>query len=283
VPPSAAKPSESPRGAYGLRIEGLDGASRLLVPVPEAWPRLRLEHEPTDPGPVRDGISNDSARMTLAGGGMIEVERPRGLATIRTSRRLDAAALVHPYLAPIAAVLAYWHRHESFHGAAIVVDGGAWGLLGGRHDGKSSLAAWMALHGGDVLCDDMIVVDGSNAFTGPRSLDLRGEAAEHLGAGEPLGVVGARERWRLELPQRGASVPLRGWVFLAWADRVELGELPPAGRLSGLSAHRGIRVPPNNPVLLLELAALPAWRFARPRAWEQLGSSCDLLLEALSR
>jgi hypothetical protein len=269
-------------GAYGLRLDGVDEAAALLVDVPTDWPRLRLERGIGLASADADVLSDSSARLILKSGGEIVLEREPSLATIRTPSALRIAEVVHPYLAPVAAVLAYWHGRESFHGAAITVDGGAWGLLGDRGDGKSSLAAWFALNGVAVVCDDMLIVDREQAFAGPRSVDLRQDAAQELGAGEALGTVGARQRWRLALETHSAALPLNGWVFLGWDRDVAVERVTAAERLKALSHNRGVAVPPTDPALLLELASLPAWRFARPKRWSGIAESAERLLETLA-
>ena len=44
----------------------------------------------------------------------------------------------------------------------------------------------------DRSADDLLVLDGRTTFVGPRSIDLREDAAAQLGAGEAIGVTGAR-------------------------------------------------------------------------------------------
>jgi hypothetical protein len=128
--------------------------------------------------------------------------------------------LVHPHLAPGAAVLARWLGRETLHAGAVLAGGGAWAMLGDRESGKSSTLDWLAAHGHPVLADDLLVLDGSDVLAGPRCIDLRADAAQRLGAGEPLGVVGTRERWRLRLGPLASSAPLRGWGILDWGDDV---------------------------------------------------------------
>jgi hypothetical protein len=189
---------------------------------------------------------------------------------------------VHPYLAPAAAVIARWMGRESMHAGAFAVDGRALGVVGTREAGKSSTLAWLARDGIDVLCDDMLIVDGPRPLAGPRSIDLRRDAAERLGAGEPIGVTGARERWRLRLAPLARGATLAGWVFLAWGERVEVRQLPGPERLARLAAERGLRLPPARPDALLELTSLPAWELRRPRGWESLPAAADRLLALAS-
>ena len=118
-------------------------------------------------------------------------------------------------------------------------------------------------------------------FAGPRSVDLRRETAERLGAGEELGVIGARERWRVGLPPIEPEVPLAGWVFLEWGDEVAVTPVEPGERLARLLHHRGVRLPPASHEALLGLAALPAWEVRRPPDWDSLADSGERLLDVL--
>jgi hypothetical protein len=178
--------------------------------------------------------------------------------------------LVHPYLAPAAAVIGRWLGRESVHAGAIAVDGRALGVVGARGAGKSSALAWWALDGGEVLCDDLLVIDGRATFAGPRSIDLREDAATQLGAGEPIGVTGARERWRLRLAPIRDHHDLVGFVFFAWGDGVSVRQLGVGERLERLVPQRGLRLEPARQDAVLDLASLPAWEISRPRSWASL-------------
>jgi hypothetical protein len=270
------------RGAYGLRLYGLDGVDDMLVAAQPDWPLLRLEVREAPGGavaPQADALGPDDARIRLRTGGQVIIDRIAGVAVIETAHPLTPAAIIHPYLAPVAAVAAYWHRRESFHGGAIVQDGRAWAILADRDAGKSTLLARLALDGMAVLADDQVIVEDRMCFAGPRAVDLRGPAAEHLASGEPLGVVGARERWRLSLGSVPSVVELAGWFHLEWGEGYAVAELSAARRLELLAAHRGLRVPPRSATMLLDLAALPAYTLRRPRSWEALERSASMLLD----
>jgi hypothetical protein len=268
-------------GAYGLALPALEGVRELLVPAASDWPTLELKQEPGRATATLETVGDRDARLLLRNGGEIEVEREGPRALFRVPEPLGPAELLHPYLAPVASVVAHWSGRESLHAAAIVVDGAAWALLGDRESGKSSTAAWLARAGVPVLCDDVLVLDGASALAGPRVIDLRAEPARLLGAGEALGVVGERERWRLRLQPVPSAVPLAGWVSLAWGDRVELETVSAAARIALLVAHRALRVPATDPAILVELAALPALELRRPRVWSSLPEAARRLLERL--
>jgi hypothetical protein len=273
-------PHAGPVGAYGLRLEGVGAARSLLVPADPNWPTLEIRSEVGSP-PWRDSdvVSDSEAKLRLQTGGEIRMKRASGLVVFTMQRRLGEWEVVHPYLAPVAAVAGYWFDRESFHAGAFVVDGAAWGVLGVREAGKSTLLAGLALRGIAVVSDDMLILDGDMPFAAPRAIDLRPSAAHRLGVGEPLGVVGARERWRLRLGPVGDTAPLRGWIFPAWGDRVEAFGLSPHERIARLSAQRGLRLQARDPTRLLDLASLPAWELRRPRDWDDLDASTDLLLD----
>ena len=268
-------------GAYGLRIEGARGAASLLVAVPAEWPEITLRTRIGTAAPGGEYVSETEARLRLRNGGEITIDRSEGEVVFTVPEPVSDQALVHPYLAPAAAVIARWLGREPFHAGAFCLPGGAWGVLGEREAGKSSLLAWLALQGRDVLCDDMLVIAGDTAFAGPRSVDLRRETALHLGAGEELGMVGARERWRVGLPPIDPEVPLAGWIFLEWGDEVSVSPVEPGERLARLLHHRGVRLPPASHEALLGLSALPAWELRRPQDWASLADAGEALLDAL--
>jgi hypothetical protein len=270
-------------GAYGLRLAGLDAAALLLVPARPEWPLFKVASKPGRASSRYDRVGDDRACLALQNGGEIEIDRTPGRIVFRLPDEIEAPELVHPYLAPAAAVIAPWFGRESFHAGAFVTGGGVWALVGEREAGKSSTLAWLALRGYDVVCDDILVVEGMSAFAGPRSIDLRGEAARYLGAGEPLGTVGVRERWRVQLGPVAEELTMRGWVFLAWSERVEAAPLSGAERLRRLFANRGARLPPTRPALLLDLADLPGWELRRPPGWGSLPAAGERLLEIVAR
>jgi hypothetical protein len=266
-------------GAYGLRLAGLESASELLVPVGPAAPLYAVEAAVADPMTAPEYAGDDRAELQLRSGGRIEIDRVAGTVRFEIAHPVRPDELVHPYLAPAAAVIARWHGHESLHAGAFAVDGSAWGVLGTREAGKSSTLAWLALAGAEVLCDDLLVVDGRTALVGPRSIDLRADAADRLGAGEPIGVTGARERWRLRLDGAGDGHALAGWIFLAWGDRVATRSLGASERIQRLIPQRATSLAPTRADAVLDLATLPAWEVSRPRDWASLPQAGERLLE----
>jgi hypothetical protein len=271
-------------GCYGFRLNGVERALRLLVDVPAGWPELTLATVAATGRevPEMDVVGPAAATLPLHGTGWMEIERDASRVVFHLPEDPGHEELVHPYLAPGAAVLARWAGREAFHAGAVLAGDGAWAVLGDREAGKSSTLAWLALNGHPVLADDLVVLDGTHVLAGPRCIDLRGDAAARLGAGEPLGVVGTRERWRLVLDGVPARVPLRGWILLEWAEEVGVAPVRGPERLLRLIPHRSVRLAPPAAGALVELASLPVLAFRRPRRWDALADAGERLVAALS-
>jgi len=154
-------------------------------------------------------------------------------------------------------------------------------VLGAKEMGKSSLMMGLHRAGIPVLADDVLVLDGDTAYSGPRCLDLRRSAAEHFEAGEYLGVVGTRERWRVTLPPVPAQLPFGGWVLLDWSDQVEIGRPDATAKITALAANRGLTAPGVPTEGLIDLLGYPMIEFARPRVWDQADESLARLLDAI--
>ncbi len=281
----SSRPPE--RGAYGFRLRGgavdVDGAQELLVDAPSSWPELELRCR-VDAGPLPEyeSVSEHHAELRLTAGGSVAIERAPLRAEYALPRAVTPGALVHPHLAPVAAVAARWLGRESFHGGTVVIGGGAWALLGDKEAGKSTTLAGLALAGHGVLSDDLLVLDGFTALAGPRSIDLREQSAHELGAGEPLGRIGLRDRWRLALDPVAAELPLRGWIVLGWGDGPpSLTPIRGADRLRQVVPHRAVRLLPADPAALVALSALPCLQLRRERAWSSLATTTQLLAEQL--
>ena len=235
-------------GAYGFELAGAAGAATQLVTAEPGWPTLEIQRLTGASTIRRSMVGADRAEIVLVAGDQLILERAPLRATFTTRTPLSDDALIHPYLAPAAAIAGYWLGREAFHAGAFVIDHGVWAVLGDKGSGKSSLLAWLAQQGHGIFADDALVLEGAMAFAGPRSIDLRAEPATRLAAGEPIGVVGDRERWRLELGQVAGRCRLRGWVFLGWGESVELTPVSAGVSLQQLFAHRMIKgLPPPDP------------------------------------
>src|SRR5581483_9726346 len=181
-------------------------------------------------------FGNAGARLQLGPSVVIDLVREPASATFRTRDALDGRALLHPYLGAAASVAAAWHGRESLHAGAFVHRGRAWGVLGERTAGKSSLLAVLHELGRPIVADDILVLDGLAALAAPRSVDLRREAAEALGIGVPLGRV-----------------------WLGWGDAIEVATVGARERLRRIASQLTIPNVPARADALLELAALPGF------------------------
>ena len=271
---------------YGFQIEGLREPERFLVPVEPAAPTLTIVHEAREPfvdralepGTVR--VEPDKAELWMGDGDRILLDRATLTARFVTRERFDDEVLLHPYLGLPAAIASHWLGRQTLHGGAFRRGGGAWAVVGARAAGKSSILAWVLQHGHEVMTDDILILERGHLFAGPRSVDLRGEAAVRLG-GEELGVVGSRSRWRLRPEAVPPRAPLAGLVHLRWDDRIAIDPLRPPDRLEAIVQHCVIRPRREESLAYLELASLPAWRFTRPRNLDALDGANTELLDAL--
>ncbi|MFC5926631.1 hypothetical protein [Micromonospora vulcania] len=238
-----------------------------------------LVRQVTDqPPPPPVPLDNWRGTRVLADGRTLAVDRLRGTATFY-GPPLTPDVLAHPYLAPVATTVNRWAGRETFHSGAFVLDGRAWAVLGPRTAGKSSLLAALAARGVPVLADDILVVDGSDAFAGPRCVDLRQAVP---GVALPTRPVRGGERLRVALPPIASRVPLGGWLFLCWGGALALTRLPGTTLLARLAGLRSFGELPSDPAALLSIAALPAWELSRPRDWAALDDTHRLLAETIA-
>jgi hypothetical protein len=269
-------------GCYGFRLIGAHEAADLLVEAPASWPELELRREPVGPGgPEVDSVGPDRAELPLYGG-WVTVQRSPASATFYLPAPPPDRDLVHPYLAPAAALAARWAGRESFHAGAVMAGGGAWVVLGAKESGKSTTLGWLATAGHPVVADDLIVVDGDAVLAGPRCIDLRAASAQALAAGTPLGVVGVRERWRMPIGPVPARVPLSGFVTLSWDDELAVDTLRGPERMLALIPYRSVQLAPAEPQVLMELGSLPVLRLRRPRRWDALAAAGERLVAAIA-
>ena len=273
------------RGCYGFRVTG--------VPARPRSPRRRarqlahaLAAHTSGPAeaPPRRTSSDPSVRALTMHGGWIAIERSPSRATFHVPTPPPDRDLVHPYLAPAAAVAARWAGRESFHA--------------GRGDPRRRRVGDPRRQGEREEHDARL--DGARR-AGPCSrttcwwstgmerspvlaASTCGEpSAERLGAGDPLGVVGVRERWRVGLGPVPRAVPLRGWITLAWDDEIGVDAATAArSGCSRLMPFRSVRVAPERPERLIELSSLPVLRLRRPRRWEALPEAGGRLLDAIA-
>ncbi|MEA2248305.1 MAG: hypothetical protein QOH46_2834 [Solirubrobacteraceae bacterium] len=265
-------------GAYGVAFADLGGPDS--PEPPRTWPRWTVAQEigPADDSPGMD-VWDDRARIGMPSVGEFRLDRERRHIVVRVRERWSAEVLLHPGLAPAASVIAHWMGRAGLHAAAVTVGGRAWGLLGDKGAGKSTTAANLVGLGCGLVTDDLLVVDDMEAFAGPAALDLREDVGPDHG-GQPLGVIGGRERWRAPSRIDALSAPLGGWVQLAWSDdgATTCEEVGPPGRVQALD--RSTLLPPEG-AHLLRLADAPMVRFTTHHAPGQARADALRLLETL--
>jgi len=160
---------------------------------------------------------------------------------------------------------AYWGDRIPLHAGAVGIDGKAWLIATTKAGGKSTTLALLAIAGHPVLADDLSVIDsGLHVHRGPRFIDLRQEAAEALGVGEYVGVLGVRERWRYRIADAPLTLPLGGIFIPTWGEPA-IEHIAGSARLGPLAASLALRVPAPWDQLLLNIASsVPMVRWSRP-------------------
>ena len=274
---------QSPRalGAYGLRLSGVNGIDEFLVDAPADWTPVDLVLRSGAVATREGWTEGRRARFVTLSGGLVELDLDRGEAILTAAHTPRAEEIVHPYLSSIGAMAGYLKAQESFHAGAVEMAGGAWGVVGDREAGKSSTLAAFTVAGFPLVCDDTLVMRAGAALAGPRSIDLRQDAARSLGLGEELGMVGTRERWRLRVGPVEPEVELRGWIFLEWGDELDVAPLPVPDVLSRLLQQRAVKLPPREPGAILELASLRGLLLRRPRGLEGLSATIEAIVSSI--
>lgn len=132
-------------------------------------------------------------------------------------------------LGSIFGALCYQNDLLPLHASAVDFAGGVAAFLGDSGAGKSTLAACLNRRGHDIVCDDICLLDPTDAAV-PRVVPVTGwlklwnQSLEHLGevAREEYRVHSAEDKYRVYL--RGsdpAPRPLHHLVFLERADERE--------------------------------------------------------------
>ncbi len=270
-------------GAYGLRIDGLNLPARWTASVGLANPVLAIEVAVGGAGgpPAQSWLDGDHAELRLTDGGGLRMARGARQASFWFAHAPTPDELLHPWLAPAAAVTQLWAGREAFHGGAFMSGAGGVLVLAAKEGGKSTtLAVLAAEHRRDIVTDDLIIVVDGAVAAGPRCLDLRAG-----GPGHGLDLRAARavrrgDRLRVELPPAPADAPVAGVAVLSWGPRLELERVAPARRLATLLPHRMFagRLP-GDPAAALALAALPMVTVTRPRGDGGLGDAARAIAD----
>lgn len=265
-------------GAYGLSVRGLAGAAPWMQPQPPDAPtmhvRVRTGGGDDRPSHVDDG----SADVRLLGGGRLRARRGEAGVDYMLPAVPPDGDLLHPYLAPAAALWWRWSGREAVHGGAFEGRGGAVLVLGEKAAGKSTTLAWLANAGAGILTDDLAILDGRQVLAGPRSIDLR--TAARVPPGNTAVRSGARAR--VSLPRAPARVPLAGVAVLVWGPALDVTAVPVEQRWPVLAPQRMYPSLGADPVSLLDLVAAPMTRFTRPKDPATLAAVGQAMLHEFS-
>lgn len=255
--------------AYGLTFGGMlaAGLGGLLASESTELPPVLLAWDPTHLVEPRVGIREDDAVLPLLLGGHLVANRPATTATFTGTPKPDSQYLAHPGLASVGAIFSHWHGRLAFHGGGVIAGNAAYGVLGDREAGKSTTLASLAVEGRNILSDDLLVLDHGQALRGPRTIDLRPDAAAHVPA--DLYPVRNDARRRMLLSYVPERVPLAGWIVLSTSESVSVQAVEPRDRLGVLAGQLAIRVAPSSPEDFLIAASAPMWRVTRTRDWRQ--------------
>ena len=271
----------SPRGAYGLSVSSPLREHPALRDLADPTGHLDLT-EVAAPDAPSFALDPGRVQIVLADGSQLDAQ-DLGDGCYRASlgggpaKTLDE--LVHPYLAPIAALVHRWRGVPALHGAALGSPLGALGLLGVRESGKSTTAAALVAAGLSLLSDDLIVVGQGRILPGPLSVDLRPAGAALLGlSGEPVRGGDRLRRLATELDMGPAATDLRVLVQLEFGPVTRIRPVPAGERLAALAPHLywpGLGHPARD---LLALAAVPQVVLERPRGEAGLTAAVSALL-----
>ncbi|RBY93934.1 hypothetical protein DQ244_00735 [Blastococcus sp. TBT05-19] len=247
----------------------------------DSSPVLRMTQQRGASVVLQDTLTDEQTSYPLPQAlGDVHVDRATLTARFTSPTPLPHDHLVHPHMARVAAVAARWLGWQALHAGAFEYAGGAWGVLGERNAGKSSLMAQLHVLGLPIITDDVAVVQEGMVVPGPGIVDLREGAAQHFGLGVPLGVVGRRARWRVPVPPAGPA-PLRGWILPTWGEPA-ITALPLRMRVPLLAANRAVPLPPVAPADFFALAGVPVIVWSRPREWPRMEASTRDLLSELA-
>ena len=276
------EPTPGRWGAYGIHLDPAP-SSRWLVPAPPDWHTVSVASVAGPAGSVVSAdvaVSTDGPRVRIdtGAGWRLALDTEARTATYR-GVGLGDPEFVHPGLAATAAILSRAWGRAALHAGGFVLDGRAWGVLGDREAGKTTLLGALSSSGLGVVADDLLVVAEGDVYAGPRCLDLREAPADaSLTTRVRDGV-----RHRVTLGPVADRLPLAGWVSLAWGDALRVEPVLAGERLRLLAPAASWLVGEQDPEQLLDLAALPAWRLVRPRCRDGLDASAAMLLGTLGR
>lgn len=261
-------------GMYGVRIAGLDSC-HCLGTVPSDWPEWSVTAEiamtPDNREPVSVGAERGLLRLGDGSTAQVERRESGGLIHIQVTQDVAPCDLAHPYLGPVGIFSAYWTDRLPMHAGAVDINGEAWLVLATKAGGKSTTLALLERLGHAVLADDLSIIDPDMVVhRGPRFIDLRRDAAQFLGLGTNIGVLGARERWRHRLGDAPLTLPLGGFITTEWGEQA-IEPITGTSRIAAVAGSIALSMPgPWNELFLDVVTSKPLLKWSRP---ENLGAA----------
>jgi hypothetical protein len=283
VPKSNGHP---PSGTYGFRLI-VNGSAAALPGLLAAEPSDEAVEVTARLGSGREtrrDVEPSRVVMSTERAGAIIVKRDPASVELLLPYEATAAALVHPLLTIPLSILARWRGDITLHGGAFHHAGAAWGVLGERTAGKSSMLGALGARSVPVAADDLLVIDERGwVRAGPPCVDLRPDVAKRLPDALYIGDVGTRPRYRLETPPAPHRSPLRGFFVLEWHDGDEpsLEPMTMAERVQVLYRQESIAlIGFADPRKFIALIGMPMWRLRRRPRWSATPAALDTLLAA---
>lgn len=272
-----------PRGAYGFRLVpthdlelpdlvGVDGDAEPVA--------LTYRHATA----LSDRLEQTEERIAAAsrGSSLIEVRRDPASITLELPNPATGEELVHPILTMPMSILARWRGDLTLHAGCFYAGERAWGVMGPREAGKSTMLANLAEREVPLLADDLLVFDQGVVHPGPSCIDLRPDVAERMPEARFLGKVNDRARYRLTTPPPPSRPPLGGFFFLSWSEEetVAVTRMPPSEALRVVYEQEYIGLMgPVDPEKILDLLGTPMWRVERPPDWRFTEETLDRILD----
>lgn len=156
-----------------------DVAANLKIKVGQSdhWP-----HDKDDPHPVFDYTNREGVMFSWPQVGCFRIKMP-DLIELIPAKDAKPEYIAFPLLGPVLAWFLHMRGAMVLHGSAVVKEGHTFGFLGDKTAGKSTTAAAFIRAGGQLLTDDLLVVDVSDdkaAWVAPAfaQLKLSGESAQ---------------------------------------------------------------------------------------------------------
>jgi hypothetical protein len=234
----------------------------------------------------RNRIEPESISLGEPRGSLLEVRREPASITVEFPNATTPEALVHPLLALPISILARWRGDLTLHAGGFFAAGRAWGMIGVREAGKSTMLAKLAQSGCPLLADDLLVLDDGVVRAGPACIDLRPDVAERIPGARFLGEVGERPRYRLATPHGPSRAELGGLFLLEWSEgsAIEVEPVPASEALQVIHKQEYIGVlGPTDPKKVMQLLATPVWRLRRPRDWTSTDEAVAAVLDVTAR